>query len=194
MNVKNIEHITLSNAWANLKRIDFDFKFKNGQWKRLSRETYNRGNGAAILLYNRQEQTVILTKQFRMPIYENSKEESFSIEVCAGAIDNNDSALETILREVREETGYSIHTAKQILSTYTSPGALTEKMYLFIASYDHTNKVNVGGGLLEENEELEVLELPFEQAVEMVDSGKIRDAKTILLLQYAQINRVMQLS
>lgn len=194
MKVKNIEHITLSNAWANLKRIDFDYKFKNGQWKRLSRETYNRGNGAAILLFNRQKQTVILTKQFRMPIYENSQEESFSIEVCAGAIDNNDSALETILREVREETGYIINTANLVLSTYTSPGALTEKLYLFVASYDHTNKVNEGGGLSEENEELEVLELSFERAIEMVGSGEIIDAKTILLLQYAQIKRLMQLS
>ena len=190
--VKNIEHITLSKAWAVLKRIDFDYKFKNGQWKRLSRETYNRGDGAAILLYNRLEKTVILTKQFRMPIYVNAPSEAFSMEVCAGAIDKNESPLETILREVEEETGYSIKSAEQVLAAYTSPGALTEKMFLFIAEYHLGLKTSSGGGAEAENEELEVIELPFKEALTMVKEGSIRDAKTIMLLQYAKTENLFK--
>ena len=133
--IKNINKTILSEEWATLKRIDYDFKFENGAWKHLSRESYNRGNGAAILLYNSHKKTVILTKQFRMPIYETTPKESMSIEVCAGAIDNNDNPLETIIRETEEKVGYKIKTAKQVLTAYTSPGAMTEKMYLFIAEY-----------------------------------------------------------
>ncbi|NRB59010.1 MAG: NUDIX domain-containing protein [Winogradskyella sp.] len=189
--LKNIEHISLSKAWATLDRIDYDYKFKNGNWKRLSRETYNRGNGAAILLYNKERGTVILTRQFRMPIFENNPDEGMSIEACAGAIDNNDHPLETIIRETEEEVGYKIKEAKQVLTAYTSPGALTEKMYLFIAEYDDTMKVNGGGGLDTEDEEIEILELSFVEAIEMVKTEHIRDAKTIMLLQYAEINKLL---
>lgn len=190
-NLKNITHTTLSKDWATLHRIDYDYQFKNGRWKRLSRETYNRGNGAAILLYNPLKGTVILTKQFRMPIYEINKHESMSIEVCAGAIDNNDNPLETIIRETEEEVGYKIKNAKQVLTAYTSPGALTEKMFLYVAEYDDTMKVNDGGGLDTEDEEIDVLEIPFSQAVEMVQNEEVIDAKTIMLLQYAQINKLL---
>ncbi|MCT4629702.1 NUDIX domain-containing protein, partial [Winogradskyella sp.] len=177
-NLKNIEHNNLSKAWAKLDRIDYDFKFKNGEWKRLSRETYNRGNGAAILLYNTERRTVILTRQFRMPIYEVNSGEAMSIEVCAGAIDGNDDSLETVIRETEEETGYKINDAKQVLTAYTSPGALTEKMYLYVAEYNDAMKINDGGGLESEHEEIEILEIPFKQAVNMMASGDIIDAKT----------------
>jgi nudix-type nucleoside diphosphatase (YffH/AdpP family) len=190
-NLKNIEHNNLSKAWAKLDRIDYDFKFKNGEWKRLSRETYNRGNGAAILLYNTERRTVILTRQFRMPIYEVNSGEAMSIEVCAGAIDGNDDSLETVIRETEEETGYKINDAKQVLTAYTSPGALTEKMYLYVAEYNDAMKINDGGGLESEHEEIEILEIPFKQAVNMMASGDIIDAKTIMLLQYAQINKLL---
>jgi GDP-mannose pyrophosphatase NudK len=166
-NLKNIKHTTLSKEWATLDRIDYDYQFKTGEWKPISRECYNRGDGAAILLYNSDKGTVILTKQFRMPIYENNKSEGMSIEACAGAID------------------------KQVLSAYTSPGALTEKMYLFVAEYNTEMKANEGGGLEIENEEIEVLELPFSQAIEMIKNEEIIDAKTIMLLQYAQINKLL---
>jgi len=188
-NIKNIAHTNLSNEWAKLDKIDYDYKFKNGEWKRLSRETYNRGNGAAILLFNSKKNTVILTKQFRMPIYEVNKKEGMSIEVCAGAIDGNDSPLETILRETEEEVGYKINSAKQVLTAYTSPGALTEKMFLFIAEYSEEMKVNKGGGLDSEDEEIEVLELPFHKAIKMIEGGEIVDAKSIMLLQYLQIHK-----
>ncbi len=191
-NLKNIKKTTLSKDWATLDRIDYDYQFQNGKWKRLSRETYNRGNGAAILLYNADKGTVILTKQFRMPIYENNSEEGMSIEACAGAIDNNDNPLETILRETEEEVGYKINKAKQVLTAYTSPGALTEKMYLFVAEYNDAMKSNEGGGLEIENEEIEVLEMPFSMAIEMMNKGEIIDAKTIMLLQYAQINKLLE--
>lgn len=189
--LKNIQHIKLSSAWARLDRIDYDFKFKNGVWKRLSRETYNRGNGTAILLYNKDNETIILTKQFRMPAYENDKNDGMSIEACAGAIDNGNSALETIIRETEEEVGYRINKAKQVLTAYMSPGALTEKMHLFVAEYTAMMKVSGGGGLESENEEIEVLEIPFLKAIEMVNDGEIIDAKTIMLLQYAQINKLV---
>jgi nudix-type nucleoside diphosphatase (YffH/AdpP family) len=189
-NLKNIKKLTLSKEWATLDRIDYDYKFKNGKWKRLSRETYNRGNGAAILLYNTEQGTVILTKQFRMPIYNTNKKEAMSIEVCAGAIDNGDQPLETIIRETEEEVGYKINDAKQVLSAYTSPGALTEKMYLFIAEYDESMKVNKGGGLESEDEEIDVLEIKFSEVMDMVSKEQIIDAKTIMLIQYAYINNI----
>lgn len=187
-NLKNITKRVLSKAWAKLYRIDYDFQFKTGEWKSVSRECYDRGHGAAILLYNSQKGTVILTKQFRMPIYESNSTEAMSIEVCAGAIDNNDKPLETILRETEEEVGYKLNDAKQVLSAYTSPGALTEKLYLFVAEYNDTMKLNEGGGLDTENEEIEVLEMQFSKALELINNAEIRDAKTIMLLQYAQIN------
>lgn len=190
--LKNINKTILSNGWATLDRIDYKYQFKNGEWKSISRECYNRGNGAAILLYNSDKGTVILTKQFRMPIYENNSEEGMSIEVCAGAIDNNDNPLETVLRETEEEVGYNIKKAKQVLTAYTSPGALTEKMYLFVAEYNDAMKSNEGGGLEIENEEIEVLEMPFSMAIEMMNKGEIIDAKTIMLLQYAQINKLLE--
>lgn len=191
--LKNITKTTLSKEWARLDRIDYDYQFKNGEWKRLSRECYNRGNGAAILLYNPEKQTVILTKQFRMPAYENNSNEGMSIEACAGAIDNNDKPLETIIRETEEEVGYKISHAKQVLTAYTSPGALTEKMFLFVAEYNDAQKINDGGGLESEDEEIEVLEIQFSEAVEMIKKEEIIDAKTIMLLQYIQINKLLNI-
>jgi len=189
--IKNIKHTTLSKQWATLDRIDYDYQFKNGEWKSVSRECYNRGNGTSILLYNPEKGTVILTKQFRMPAYENNKSEGMSIETCAGVIDNNDQPLETIIRETEEEVGYKIKDAEQVLTAYMSPGALTEKMYLFVAEYSDAMQINGGGGLESENEEIEVLELPFSKALEMIKNEEIIDAKTIMLLQYAQINKLL---
>lgn len=191
-NLKNIKKTTLSKEWARLDRIEYDYQFQNGEWKSVSRECYNRGNGAAILLYNPEKGSVILTKQFRMPIYETNRQEALSIEVCAGAIDNSDNPIETILRETEEEVGYTLKNAKEVLTAYTSPGALTEKIYLFVAEYNDAMKVNEGGGLETENEEIEVLELPFSKAVKMMNIGEIIDAKTIMLLQYAQINKLLE--
>lgn len=190
--IKNITHKVLSKAWATLLQINYDFKFKDGTWKNVSRESYDRGDGCAILLYNSEKETVILTKQFRMPIYHANTDEGMSIEACAGAIDKNESAEATIIREVEEEVGYRIAEAKLILKAYMSPGAMTEKMYLFVAPYSEHMKVNQGGGVATENEEIEVMEFSFSEVLNMMTSGEIRDAKTIMLLQYAQINKLIK--
>lgn len=190
--VKNVTHKILSKAWATLLEINYDFQFKDGSWKRISRESYDRGHGCAILLYNLENGTVILTKQFRMPAYQANKDEGMSIEACAGEIDSNDSPEATIIREVEEEVGYKITEAKKIMEAYMSPGALTEKMHLFVAPYSEAMKVNEGGGVAGENEEIEVMEMTFSKALEMIVSGEIRDAKTIMLLQYAQINELFK--
>jgi nudix-type nucleoside diphosphatase (YffH/AdpP family) len=142
-------------------------------------------------LYNKEKGTVILTKQFRMPAYVNNKKDGISIEVCAGAIDNGEDPEVCIIRETHEEVGYKIKSAKKIMECYTSPGAVTEKMFLFVAPYDDTMKVNDGGGLEIENEEIEVLEISFSEAINMINQYKIIDAKTILLLQYAQIHKML---
>jgi nudix-type nucleoside diphosphatase (YffH/AdpP family) len=189
--LRNVEHNILSDEWATLARVDYDYKFENGHWKRLSRESYNRGNGTGILLYNPEKRTVILTKQFRMPAYVNTPSDGMSIEVCAGAIDKNEDPEVCIIREAEEEVGYKIKSAKKVMVCYTSPGAVTEKMYLFVAEYNDTMKINDGGGLDVEDEEIEVLEMPFEEALEMVESFKIIDAKTILLLQHAKIHKLL---
>ncbi|MCK0124201.1 NUDIX domain-containing protein [Gelidibacter sp. F2691] len=190
-NIKNITIKTLSKAWATLSEINYDYQFKNGSWKRVSRESYDRGHGTGILLYNVEKGSVILTRQFRMPIYQTNRDEGMSIEVCAGAIDDNDSPEATIIREVEEEVGYRVTDVKKVMEAYTSPGALTEKMYLFVAPYSDTMKVHEGGGVAGELEEIEVMELPFSKALQMIASTEIRDAKTIMLLQYAQIHGLL---
>lgn len=190
-NIKNITHNILSKAWATLYRIDYDYQFKDGRVKRLSRECYNRGDGAAVLLYNVEKSTVILTKQFRMPAYENDKNEGMSIEVCAGAIDKNESPKNTILREIEEEVGYKVKDTKCVVEAYMSPGAMTEKLYLFVAEYSEDMKINEGGGLDSEDEDIEVMEFSFNDAIDMIERKTIIDAKTIMLLQYAQINNLL---
>ncbi|MDP5156979.1 MAG: NUDIX domain-containing protein [Flaviramulus sp.] len=189
--LRNITYTELSSEWATLNRIDYDYKFNDGSWKRLSRESYDRGNGTGILLYNKEKGTIILTKQFRMPAFDNNKKDGMSVEVCAGAIDKNEAPEVCIIREVEEEVGYKIESAKKVIECYTSPGAVTEKMFLFVAEYNDAMKINDGGGLEIENEEIEVLEIPFSKALSMVDHFEIIDAKTILLLQYAQINKLL---
>ncbi|HUH26753.1 NUDIX domain-containing protein [Gelidibacter sp.] len=191
-NIKNIVIKTLSKAWATLVEINYDYQFKDGTWKRVSRESYDRGHGTGILLYNIEKGTIILTKQFRMPIYQTNKDEAMSVEVCAGAIDNNDLPESTIIREVEEEVGYKVKAVKKIMETYMSPGALTEKMHLYVAPYSENMKVNEGGGLASEHEEIEVMEMPFFKALEMIATGEIQDAKTIILLQYAQLNNLLK--
>ena len=190
--LRNIVRKVLSNNWATLYNVEYEFLFKDGSWKKLQRESYDRGNGACILLYNKEEKTVILSKQFRMPIYDNTPAEGMSIEVCAGAMDKDEEDPELcVIREVEEEVGYKITSAKKVLEAYMSPGAVTEKIFHFVAEYNADMKINEGGGLEEEGEEIEVLELPFEKALEMVVTGEIKDAKTILLLQYVQIHKLL---
>ncbi|GAA4882612.1 GDP-mannose pyrophosphatase NudK [Flaviramulus aquimarinus] len=190
--LRNITYTALSQEWATLNRIDYDYKFENGIWKRLSRESYDRGDGTSILLYSKAKNTVILTKQFRMPAYDNNKSDGMSIEVCAGGVDKNEPPEVCIIREVEEEVGYKIASAKKVMECYTSPGAVTEKMFLFIAEYTDAMKISEGGGLDSEDEEIEVLEISFSKALDMIACFEIIDAKTILLLQYAQIHKLLE--
>jgi nudix-type nucleoside diphosphatase (YffH/AdpP family) len=180
----------LSNNWYLLNKVTFDFLRKDGVWITQKREVYDRGNGAGILLYNREQKTIILTRQFRLPAYLNGNATGMMIEVCAGLLDE-DQPEQCIIRETEEETGYRIKSVQKILETFVSPGAVTEILHLFIGEYDASMKVNDGGGLEHEQEEIEVIEMPFEEAYNKIATGEIRDAKTIILLQYAKINNLV---
>lgn len=177
----------LSDNWYTLKKITFELKQKDGTVLQQQREAYDRGNGAAILLYNKAHQTVILTRQFRMPTYINGNENGLLIECCAGLLDK-DNAEDCIKRETEEETGYRVSAVQKVFEAYMSPGSVTEILHFFVAAYDKEMKVHEGGGIAEEQEHIEVLELPFTEALGMISSGLIKDGKTIMLLQHAAIH------
>jgi len=187
--VRNINRELLSDNWYKLEKITFDYLKSDGNWESQSREAYDRGNGAAILLYNKRKGNVILTKQFRMPTYINGNESGMMIEVCAGLLDG-DHPEDCIKKETEEETGYKLDHVEKVFESYMSPGSVTEILYFFIGSYEEKMKVSDGGGAESETENIEVLELPFDNAFAMIASGEIKDAKTIMLLQYAKINRL----
>lgn len=180
----------LSDNWYTLKKITFTITKNNGTAETQSREAYDRGNGAVILLYNTTKKTVILTKQFRMPTYLNGNTDGMMIEACAGLLDE-DHPEECIIRETEEETGYKITKAQKVFEAYMSPGSVTEILHFFIAEYSDDMKINDGGGLEDEGENIEVLEINFEKALDMIDSGEIKDAKTIMLLQHVRLKNLM---
>lgn len=180
----------LSDNWYILNKVTFDYQKKDDSWITQKREVYDRGNGAAILLYNTQQKTVILTRQFRLPSYLNGNETGMMIEVCAGLLDE-DHPEQCIIRETEEETGYRISKVDKIMETYMSPGAVTEILYLFVGEYDESMKVSDGGGVEHEEENIDVLEMTYDKAYAMIESGEIKDAKTIMLLQYAKIKNLI---
>jgi nudix-type nucleoside diphosphatase (YffH/AdpP family) len=179
----------LSNNWYTLKKVTFDYQRRSGQWVTQSREAYDRGNGATILLFNKTDKTVILTNQFRLPTYINGNESGMLIETCAGLLDL-DNPEDCIRRETEEETGYKISDVKKIYEAYMSPGSVTEVLFFFIAQYDKKMKVTEGGGV-GEHEDIDVLELEFDQAYSMIETGEIKDGKTIMLLQYAKLHNLV---
>lgn len=185
--VKNIKKELLSDNWYTLNKFTFDYHKEDGSWETQEREAYDRGNGAAILLYNKEKKTVVLTKQFRMPTYVNGNENGMMIEVCAGLLDG-DHPEDCIKKEVEEETGYKITEVEKVMESYMSPGSVTEILYFFIGAYEEKMKISEGGGAADETENIEVLEYDFEEALAMITTGGIRDSKTIMLLQYAKIN------
>jgi len=189
-NIKIEETEILSDNWYILKKVSYNYRNKDGSWELQTREAYDRGNGATILLYNSEEKKVILTSQFRLPTYINGNDNGIMIEACAGLLDQ-DNPEDCIRKETEEETGYKVTKVRKIFEAYMSPGSVTEILYFFIAEYTHDMKVSDGGGLVEEQENIEVLELNAEDAYKMVDSGQIKDAKTIMLLQYAQIHKLV---
>ena len=184
--VRVVESQVLSDDWYLLKKTIFDFRRANGQWQRQQRETYDRGNGAVILLYQPSSCQVVLVRQFRFPAYVNGHD-GMLIEAPAGLLDEA-TPEQRIRAEVEEETGYRVGEVRKVFEAFMSPGSVTEKLYFFVAEYDTGAKISSGGGIESEGEDIEVLELPFKEALEMVDRGDIVDANTIMLLQYAQLN------
>ena len=176
---------TLSDDWYVLKKTTFELLRSDGTWQRQNRETYDRGNGATILLYNLEQGTVVLTRQFRFPAYVNGHP-GMLIEAAAGLLDQA-SPEDRIRAEVEEETGYRISHVRRIFEAFMSPGSVTERLYFFVAEYNSGSRATLGGGNHAEGEDIEVLELPIEQAMAAIDSGEIQDGKTIMLLQYAFI-------
>jgi len=188
--VKIIKEELLSDNWYALKKYTYEILKRNGKRQVQTREVYDRGNGAVILLYNKESGTVILTRQFRLPSFVNGNKEGVLIEACAGLLDQ-DNPEEAIKRETEEETGYRIKDVRKIFEAYMSPGSVSEILYFFIAEYSQSMKVHEGGGVEHEQEDIEVLELDFNDALARIDSGAIRDAKTIMLLQYMKIKQIL---
>ncbi len=180
----------LSDNWYTLEKVSFEFLRDDGVWEKQTREAYDRGNGAAILLYNANKNTVVLTRQFRMPTYLNGNEDGMMVEACAGLLEKG-NAEETIKMEVEEETGYQIDKVEKVFEAYMSPGSVTEILHFFVGQYEESMKISDGGGAEDETENIEVLEIPFPKALDMMKTGEIRDAKTIMLLQYAQIQGLL---
>lgn len=175
----------LSDNWYILKKTTFDFQRSDGTWQRQTRETYDRGNGAAILLYNRAQRTVVLTEQFRYPAFVNGHDDLL-IEAPAGLLDQK-SPEESIRKEAMEETGYVVHHVTKIFEAFMSPGSVTEKLHFFTAEYDAKSRKETGGGLLSEGEDIATLEMDIDEAMEKIKTGEIKDGKTIMLLQYAKL-------
>jgi nudix-type nucleoside diphosphatase (YffH/AdpP family) len=184
--VRIVESRVLSDNWYVLKTTTFDFCRSVGSWQRQHRETYDRGNGAVVLLYQREMRRVVLTRQFRFPAYVNGHH-GMLVEAAAGLLDNA-SPEERIRLEAEEETGYRIHDVRKVFEAFMSPGSVTEKLHFFIAEYDASTKVGEGGGLEGEGEDIEVVEIDFPEALAMIERGEIVDAKTIMLLQYAALH------
>ena len=189
-NVKVLKTEVLSDNWYVLRKITYEYEKKDGTKHIQSREAYDRGNGATILLYNQSQQTVILTRQFRLPTYLNGNENGMLIEACAGLLDQ-DNAEDCIKRETEEETGYRVSDVHKIFEAYMSPGSVTEIVHFFVAQYSKAMKVNEGGGVAQEEENIEVLEIDIEKAMEMIATGEIKDGKTIMLLQYVKLHDLL---
>lgn len=187
--VRIIENQTLANDWYLLKKYTFDLQRQNGQWQRQSREVYDRGNGATLLLYNRDARTVILTRQFRFPTYINGHN-GYLIETAAGLLDNM-AAEQRIKAEAEEETGYQISHVEKVFEAFMSPGSVTEKLHFFIAEYSPENRVSAGGGIEAEGEDIEVLEMPIADALAAIDNGVIIDGKTIMLLYHMVVKGIL---
>ncbi|WP_250529916.1 NUDIX domain-containing protein [Caballeronia sp. ATUFL_F1_KS4A] len=183
--VRILKTEVLSDDWYVLRKVTFDFQRRDGVWQRQSRETYDRGNGATILLRDRKTGNVLLTRQFRMPAFVNGHD-GMLIESPGGLLD--DATPEKRIRaEVEEETGYRVHRVEKIFEAFMSPGSVTEKLYFYVGDYDSSMRVSDGGGVEEEGEEIETIEVPLQTAMQMIERGEIMDGKTIMLLQYAAL-------
>lgn len=181
---------TLAEDWGVLKKTTFDYRRADGSWQTMSREVYDRGNGAAILPYDPATGRILLTRQFRLPALASGHAEPL-VEACAGRLDDR-SPEAAIRAEAEEELGYRIGAPRRVFDCFMSPGSMTERLVFFVAPYGAGDRVSAGGGLAHEGEDIEVLELPLDEALAMVADGRIVDAKTILLLQYAKLSRLTE--
>ena len=176
----------LAAGWHVLRRTTFDRRRSDGSWTREARENYDRGNGATVLLYDAARRTVLLTRQFRYPVYVNGHPDGMLVEAAAGLLDD-DAPEDAIRREAAEETGVEIGDLEHVFDVYMSPGSVTERLHFYAAPYTPARRTTAGGGLAEEGEDIDVLELPFDTALEMAADGRIADAKTVMLLQWAAL-------
>ena len=177
----------LAAGWHVLRATTFRYRGDDGEWVTQTRETYDRGNGATILLYDATRRTVLLTRQFRYPVYVNDHPDGMLIETAAGLLDDDDP-LTAIRREAEEETGVRVDEVQHVFDVYMSPGSVTERLHFFAAGYDGANREGDRGGLIEEGEEIEILEYDIDEALSMIRAGSIQDTKTIMLLQWAVLD------
>lgn len=184
--IRTLDSQVLSDDWYLLKKYTFEQQRRDGEWQRQSREVYDRGNGATILLYNPTQRSVVLTRQFRYPVFVNGHD-GWLLEAAAGLLDNLDAEAR-IKAEAEEETGYRIERVERVFEAFMSPGSVTEKLHFFIARYDASQRVSDGGGMKEEGEDIDVVEMPFADALVAIGDGRIVDAKTIMLLQHLALS------
>lgn len=176
----------LAAAWHVLRRTTLQRRGSDGQWVTEQRETYDRGNGATLLPYDAERRTVLLSRQFRYPVYVNGHPDGMLLETAAGLLDD-DSPEDAVRREVEEELGITVGEVQHVFDVFMSPGSVTERLHFYAAPYRPVDRTGAGGGLADEGEDIEVVELPFDEALAMVDDGRIADAKTIMLLQWAAL-------
>lgn len=187
--IRIIDSETLSDNWYILKKFTFDKRRRDGEWQRQSREVYDRGNGATILLYNRDKKTIILTRQFRFPVFINGHEGDL-IEAAAGLLDNMDPESR-IKAEAEEETGFTVSRVEKIFEAYMSPGSVTEKLYFYLAEYHSQDQTGQGGGIKSEGEDIDVLEVTLDEALHGIDTGQIVDGKTIMLIYHVALKGIL---
>lgn len=185
--IKEIKEVVLSRAWATLKQYSYQWKTFKGPWQEQTREVYDRGNGVAVLMYNSLSEKIMLTRQFRMPTWLNGNNSGILLEVPAGVLDTKNPET-CIIREIEEETGYQVEQVEYLFEAYTSPGAVTEKLYFFSCDYASATRLHEGGGCAGETEDIQVVEYTFSEVREMMKKSSVQDAKTLLLLQYGIAN------
>jgi nudix-type nucleoside diphosphatase (YffH/AdpP family) len=179
---------TLSDNFFPLKLVKYEIENSKGEMEEVSREVYMSSNGVVALLYNLQKRTVVLIKQFRLPSYLNNNPTGILLEACAGIVEEGEDPADGIMREIKEETGYKVKQVEKIFEMYMTAGSVAEMLYFFVAEYTPQQKVAEGGGLEEESEDIEVIELDFDEVFDKIKTGELKDAKTALLLQYAKLN------
>ena len=190
--IKNLTEETLSSKKYQLKMVAFEYQLDDGSWDQQKREVYDAGNAVSVLLYNKEKHTILLNKQLRIASYLNGNYSGMLIETCAGKVEENEDPKDTVLREILEETGYQVESAEKIFEAYASPGAYTELIYFYTAAYTSAQKTSEGGGKADEHEHIALIEMDFGEACRKVDDGLIRDAKTIMLIQYAQLKQLFR--